>query len=232
MDRLRERPLQSTAVIAATIALATGVLYVIVGSVISTLLALCLAIVVVGLTIHALARAEPKSKRAAVRYLTDIHRPTENGLRLTLLTVLAGVGVTFMIGLSKTLFAPDTAPQRHATVDSAPPELTTVLGILIVVAVLGPTAEEIVFRAMGQRFATYYIHPAGAIGLVSVCFALMHIPSYGGFTALSYITLFPLAVTFADSVLWGTLYYYTENTLYPIVAHGMANFIAVMVWAF
>jgi membrane protease YdiL (CAAX protease family) len=228
--RVTEQPLQSTAVIAATIALSTVALYLIVGNILSTLLALTAAIAVVGLTLHAIQTEQPESKRELLAYLTDFHPPKVSGLLLVSLAVMGGFAWRIMVGLSKDALAPTTQVQAHQSVSQAPPELLSLLFLATFVVIVGPLFEEIIFRAMGQRFASKVIHPALAILITSVVFAIMHVPSYGGFSTPLLQLLFPISVAFMDSLIWGALYHKTQNTTYPLLAHSTSNLIAVVVW--
>lgn len=89
---------------------------------------------------------------------------------------------------------------------------------------VGP-GEELVFRGVIQGSLREYFGPVAAIGIASVIFASIHLPSLiGGGSRLVYIL-----VVFGLSLILGVAYERTDNIVVPSVIHGAYNALQFLV---
>jgi membrane protease YdiL (CAAX protease family) len=104
---------------------------------------------------------------------------------------------------------------------SADPVFFLVLLVLSVV-VIAP-GEELIWRNIIQRTMYPLIGKPLSIVVASVSFAAIHIPAYIGGNPSSVVS--SLVVVFILSVVFGSVYAYTENLTIPIATHGVYNMI-------
>ena len=103
----------------------------------------------------------------------------------------------------------------------APGSVETALLALVVLSVLviGPS-EELLFRGVVQRYLSGAFSRAGAIGVASVLFTAVHVPTF--LLAASGLTSVVAAATiFAISVTLGYAYALTDNLVVPTIVHGV-----------
>lgn len=86
--------------------------------------------------------------------------------------------------------------------------------------VVGP-AEEFLFRGVVQSYLAGALSRPSAVGLASVLFALVHLPTTWVATPDPLAVAVTLAVLFGLSVLLGYLYAWTDNLVVPILVHGL-----------
>jgi membrane protease YdiL (CAAX protease family) len=87
------------------------------------------------------------------------------------------------------------------------------------VLVIGPS-EELLFRGVVQRYLSGVFSRAGAIGVTSVLFAVIHAPTFA--LAASGLNSAVVAGTiFAISMTLGYAYALTDNLVVPTVVHGV-----------
>jgi membrane protease YdiL (CAAX protease family) len=84
--------------------------------------------------------------------------------------------------------------------------------------------EEVAFRAFMQGKLMSCIKPAWAIAATSLFFALAHL-SPGEPLVVAYDLLF----VFIDSLLYGVLFYKTNNVYASILSHFAANLVGVLI---
>jgi membrane protease YdiL (CAAX protease family) len=92
--------------------------------------------------------------------------------------------------------------------------LSDLLFIWLVTAVLVPWGEEFVFRGVLQNSLSSRFHPTVAVLIASTAFAVLH------------IWRFPAA--FVLGVLLGTLYVWTGSLVAPVIAHITINSVVVV----
>jgi membrane protease YdiL (CAAX protease family) len=102
------------------------------------------------------------------------------------------------------------------------------------ILVIGP-CEELLFRGVIQTKLRESFSGAGAVGVASGIFALIHIPAYGSDVIVDIIqqggvtmeNLQSLGVTlsilFALALVLGYVYERTENLTVPMITHGFYN---------
>jgi membrane protease YdiL (CAAX protease family) len=154
----------------------------------------------------------------------DLHLPTLSQLRIgggRLIIAFGGITCVAVIG---EMFG--VRPSGH-TLDSvvssgsADPVFFLVLLVLSVV-VIAP-GEELIWRNIIQRTMYPLIGKPLSIVVASVSFAAIHIPAYIGGNPSSVVS--SLVVVFILSVVFGSVYAYTENLTIPIATHAVYNMI-------
>jgi membrane protease YdiL (CAAX protease family) len=102
--------------------------------------------------------------------------------------------------------------EAFLTVNTFGGYLVNVLMVVLIAAV----GEEIFFRGVLQKvFQKWFSNPHVAIVFVAIIFSAFHMQFYG------------FLPRFALGVLFGYLYYWSGNIWYPILAHGINNFLPV-----
>ena len=89
--------------------------------------------------------------------------------------------------------------------------------ILLVLGILGPMVEELIFRKCLFCWLQKHV-PAGiAILLSAVCFAAVHM------NAISAIECLNVLPHFVSGLVLGYFYYKTDNLMFPIAVHAFNN---------
>jgi membrane protease YdiL (CAAX protease family) len=105
-----------------------------------------------------------------------------------------------------------------------------VYGLLLVgnILLIGP-AEELLFRGVIQGRLRESFGPALAIGVISLGFALSHVPSYwiGGSDLFTLGVLFALLGIAAGGLILGTIYERTQNLIVVALIYGLINAVGV-----
>lgn len=104
------------------------------------------------------------------------------------------------------------------TVESSSSNTVTALFVLEVI-IVGPIAEEIVFRFGGIETLKRGLPAPVVIGLITALFAVMHLYNIQGF--ISILTI---------SLVWTVVYYYTGNIIYSIISHILYNALQLVEW--
>jgi len=92
--------------------------------------------------------------------------------------------------------------------------------ITILIAALG---EEIAFRGLIQDRFSWYMKPYVSIPLTSIIFALMHLSNGNAL-----IVSIDMTSVFLDSIVFGIIYYRTQNIWMSWIAHAAANLVAFL----
>lgn len=112
-------------------------------------------------------------------------------------------------------------------------DVLAIVAVLVPISVLviGP-AEEILFRGVIQNYLAEHFSEWGAIGLASVVFAAVHVPTSWIATPNLAAVVVTLLILFGLSVSLGWLYVRTANLVVPILAHGFydAAIFALAYW--
>ncbi|WP_254838387.1 CPBP family intramembrane glutamic endopeptidase [Natronomonas marina] len=134
--------------------------------------------------------------------------------------ILIGIGGQLVGAVQPTNFITAAAAER--------PVLVYGLALFAVLFILAPI-EEYFYRGIVQGRLRERMGPVPAIGIVSVGFALGHVPSYwiGGSDLLSLGVLVALVNIAAASVILGAIYERTENLVVVILVHGLVNAIGI-----
>lgn len=170
--------------------------------------------------------------REFLRWLVDIKLPTRRDGTVVAAVVLAGIASRLTLGTLQNLFAPAHETPAHTSVaPGVEPATGYVLGLFVFAAVVAPALEELLFRNGLQKLLALRWSARPAIGLTSLAFTLLHVPSYGGFGAPATSLALPLAVVFVDSTLYGWAYHRTGNVVVAMLAHGTMNALAVVAFA-
>lgn len=135
-------------------------------------------------------------------------------------SVLVGIGVQLLNAVPPTNFITAAAADR--------PVLVYGLALFGVLFILAPI-EEYFYRGIVQGRLREQVGPVLAIGIVSIGFALGHVPSYwiGGSDLLSPGIFLALASIAFASVILGAIYERTRNLVVVIIVHGLVNAIGI-----
>jgi len=133
--------------------------------------------------------------------------------------ILIGIGIQSLNAIPPTHFAAAAAAER--------PVLIYGLAIVAALFIIGPI-EEYFYRGIVQGRLREQMGPVAAISIVSVGFALGHVPSYwiGGSDLLSLGVFFALLSIAVTSVVLGAIYERTQNLVVVIVIHSLINAIS------
>lgn len=160
----------------------------------------------------------------------DLKRPTLSQVFWAVIGVVIIIASEFALAVAQATLLPGSGAASHdisGSVNGSPP-LWTVVFLFAWVAGAGPFIEELVFRNGIQKLLSYRIRPEAAIAVTSAAFALLHVPSYGGFGAPAVALLLPVTVVFIGSMVFGVLYWRTENVVVPTLAHMGFNGIVLL----
>ncbi|MFW6436991.1 MAG: CPBP family intramembrane glutamic endopeptidase [Halococcoides sp.] len=140
--------------------------------------------------------------------------------------IVVGTGtaviVIIAVGLIAVAFGVQPSSHEIQQIGEDSPAVFLV-GALLSIPVIG-AMEELFYRGIVQGTLDAVLPVPAAIGIASVCFALVHIPSYlfsegatlGGATV-------SIAVLVLLGVVLGTSYELSDNLVVPIVIHGAFN---------
>jgi hypothetical protein len=148
--------------------------------------------------------------------------------------IVAGIVISFvaalLIGIGMQVL--DATPPTNFSAAAAAERPVLVYGLAVVGAlfIIGPI-EEYFYRGIVQGRLREQMGPVAAIAIVSVGFALGHVPSYwiGGSDFLSVGVLFALLSIAVASVILGAIYERTQNLVVVIVIHSLINAISFSV---
>ncbi|MFC5367156.1 CPBP family intramembrane glutamic endopeptidase [Salinirubrum litoreum] len=134
--------------------------------------------------------------------------------------ILLGIGMQVLNAVPPTNFLTAAASDR--------PVLVYGFALFGVLFIVGPI-EEYFFRGIVQGRLREQMGPVPAIAIVSIGFALGHVPSYwiGGSDLLSLGVFFALVSIAVASVILGAIYERTQNLVVVIVIHSLINAISV-----
>ncbi|MFC7028788.1 CPBP family intramembrane glutamic endopeptidase [Halomicroarcula sp. GCM10025710] len=134
--------------------------------------------------------------------------------------ILIAVGMQLLDAIPPTNFITAAAAER--------PVLVYGFALFGVLFIVGPV-EEYFFRGIVQGRLREQMGAVPAIAIVSVGFALGHVPSYliGGSDLLSLGVFFALLSIAVGSVILGAIYERTQNLVVVIVIHSLFNAISV-----
>jgi membrane protease YdiL (CAAX protease family) len=89
------------------------------------------------------------------------------------------------------------------------------------ISVLAGVGEEMLFRGLMQDFFANWMPLAAAVALASVLFGMMH----------AVTTTYAVLAALIGGYL-GAVYVWTDNLLAPIIAHGLYDFVVLLVLVF
>jgi hypothetical protein len=148
--------------------------------------------------------------------------------------IVAGIVISFVaaILIAIGMQVLNAVPPKNFSAAAAAERPVLVYGLSIVGAlfIIGPI-EEYFYRGIVQGRLREQMGPVPAIAIVSVGFALGHVPSYwiGGSELLSLGVFFALLSIAVASVILGAIYERTQNLVVVIVIHSLINGISFSV---
>jgi hypothetical protein len=180
-----------------------------------------LATVAVGLLGVAYHRVRPVTVHVP-RWLPTLR---ESGWIAAGVVIMFVTAILIQIGMQLLNTAPPTNFSAAAAAER--PVLVYSLAIVGALFIIGPI-EEYFYRGIVQGRLREQMGPVPAIAIVSVGFALGHVPSYwiGGSDLLSLGVLFALLSIAVASVIFGAIYERTQNLVVVIVIHSLVNAIS------
>lgn len=146
--------------------------------------------------------------------------------------IVAGIVLTFVASILLSIggqLLNATPPTNFITAAAADrPVLVYGLALFGVLFILAPI-EEYFYRGIVQGRLREQMGAVPAIAIVSVGFALGHVPSYwiGGSDLLSLGVFFALLSIAVASVVLGAIYERTQNLVVVILVHGLINAIGI-----
>jgi hypothetical protein len=153
----------------------------------------------------------------------DTARPDVRDLGYAVVGILGMLFVLWLISTSYDAFGIESA---QSTIEQQAREMANPVFLLALIPlswlVIGP-AEELVFRNIVQKSFYDTFSPAGAIGVSSLIFTVVHVPQYGSNAPNAVVLLSTLASIFVLSLLLGIIYYRTENLIVSSFVHGSFN---------
>lgn len=216
---------------AAVWGVATVVTGWIMGDYFSAALGTAIGVVIFTLLFSVAKDREFSGRGEFVRWMADIRRPRRQDIAYVPLVVAVGIVSRLTLGTAQDLLLPAAEGGSHAAVSGSDPALEHFVLLFFVASVAAPFFEELVFRNGLQKLLTLRVGGPVAIVVTSLVFALLHVPSYGGFSAPPATLALPMGVVFVDSVLFGWAYWRTGNIAVAMAAHGASNAIAVLAFA-
>lgn len=149
----------------------------------------------------------------------------ESGWIVAGVVIMFGAAILLSVGMQLLGATPPTNISAAAAAER--PVLVYGAAIIGALFIIGPV-EEYFFRGIVQGRLREQMGPVPAIAIVSVGFALGHVPSYwiGGSDLLSLGVLFALLSIGVASVIFGAIYEHTQNLVVVIVIHSLVNAIS------
>ena len=149
----------------------------------------------------------------------------EGGWIVAGVVIMFAAAIAIQIGMQVLNVASPTNFSAAAAAER--PVLVYGLAIVGALFIIGPI-EEYFYRGIVQGRLREQMGPVPAIAIVSVGFALGHVPSYwiGGSDLLSLGVFFALLSIGIGSVIFGAIYERTQNLVVVIVIHSLVNAIS------
>lgn len=159
---------------------------------------------------------QDEKRRASGRY--DIRKTPEKKItpQIVLGTILMGMGLCQVLNDLITLSGLDKIFPYYSQIESQIYEGQSIVLMLIVVAVIAPVAEELVFRGLVMMRIRDYLGPVAGILLSAVCFGIYH----GNMVQFVYAGLL--------GIFLGYTMEKSQSVLVPIIGHMTANFWSVV----
>lgn len=156
----------------------------------------------------------------------DLRTPTKADAFVAAIALVAYYAFFIAGTLTISHFAPSVESPGHSALEK---EMTTtyIVGLFVLAVVITPPVEELVFRNGLQKALTGWLNGPIAIVATSAVFAGIHYWSYaGGDTQLVGLAV-TLGLIFANSILIGGAYWWTDNLVVPVAIHGVINAVGV-----
>lgn len=97
--------------------------------------------------------------------------------------------------------------------------------VVLVALVLAPVIEELLYRNIVQKRLTESFSVTSAITIAGLLFAGVHVPAYSDFALGA--AVWPFAGHFLAGVVFGAVYFKTQNILTAILTHSGGNMLAL-----
>jgi membrane protease YdiL (CAAX protease family) len=134
--------------------------------------------------------------------------------------VLVAVIIQAVVAFGSYYFLPEYA---HHIIERIPFDLNTISERIILLLGISTLGEEIIYRSLFQGRLKVYLHPAAAILLSSLVFALMH---FSPGPAL--IVGIDLLSVFIDSVIFGIIFQRSNNVFVAWIAHFVGDLVGIV----
>lgn len=158
--------------------------------------------------------------------IVPLERTTPIYIAIGIITVSL-VTIGFNLIVSYVNIHPATSGlKRHIL--TQPEMVAAFVGLIFV---LNAPVEELLFRNVVQKTLTEHFHPASSITLASGIFATLHIPNYLSLSnpAITPMVLISTGTVFVTAVIFGTVYWITDNLLTSIFVHAFYNVLQVSI---
>lgn len=139
-------------------------------------------------------------------------------LLLTVLTLATALPVDWITGWNLELIPPPEG-LAESMAELRPTSPLGWIAAVVVLCVVGPVGEELVFRGLLQRGAERIMGPRQAVLLAAALFAAVHLQPYF------------VAGLFVVGLMVGLVYQRTQSLLACIYVHGLYNLLSVASWA-
>lgn len=158
------------------------------------------------------------SKRFSLRFAEE-YRLGAPALEMTVLALLISAGMILPIEALSTFMEKRWPPEVDYIkflVSIKPKGTLSLAAVALGLAVVTPTAEELLFRGFIQRIFLRNMNGPLAVSLAALLFGICHfdLPMLPAATALGFV--------------YGYLFHATGNLFYPILGHALFNFVSVI----
>lgn len=164
--------------------------------------------------------------REAGRDFLDFALPTKAHAGIIVLAIVGYYAILIVSSGVLSHLTPQIDSPSHTTLDK---EMTMayVAGLFVLGVIVTPVVEKLVFRNGLQKVLTGWFNAPFAIVATSITFVGAHYWSYSGGEAQLLGLAVTLAFIFANSVIMGISYWWTDNLVVPIAIHGTINSIGI-----
>jgi len=154
----------------------------------------------------------------------DLHRPTRWGVVYIIGGVLARLGAEIAIEIANSVFNLTPAQDNTLSAILTGGTATATTGVILIVFVAVPV-EELFYRNTVQKRLGENFSGAVAILVAGLLFGLSHVPTY--FEPAIGALISPFASNFLGGIIYGVIYFRTQNITTPILAHGLYNAVGI-----
>lgn len=150
-------------------------------------------------------------------------RLTEQGYNYLIKGLLLTFSSYIVLSLFFMIIMPIDQIGEHSSADTI---VQNIVFAIFLVVLLGPISEELFFRGVIQNRLESMFNIKFAIILTSLIFAFIHTPVITGGELITKIPF--LTIVFSASIVFGYIYWKSENLLIPTILHLIFNLTSVM----
>ena len=154
----------------------------------------------------------------------DLRWPARWGYFYAIVGVLARLTTEVILSIADSVFGLASTGSGDVGEILAAETATAVIGVALLFIVAVPV-EELFYRNTIQKRLEEAFSAKAAIGAAGILFALAHIPIYYDPAIVPMIS--PFGSNLAGGLIYGVIYYRTQNITPAILAHGLYNMIGV-----